>query len=75
MMQNRIELVGMFTAMRELVRAGNFEGLEKVLDAVLEEAQFSKSFEYPYNNFAQFAAFQSSQNEIQATQNKEEANA
>ena len=55
MIMNRIELIGMFTAMKELAKSGNVEGLEKVLDVVLDEAKQAGKFENQYGHFTPLA--------------------
>jgi hypothetical protein len=39
---NRIEIVGMFTALKRLCKSKDFEGIEEIVDAVLDEAQTAK---------------------------------
>jgi hypothetical protein len=39
---NRIEIVGMFTALSRLCEKKDMEGIEKIVNAVLEEAQTTK---------------------------------
>jgi len=39
---NRIELVGLFTAMKSLVKIKQYDELENMIDAVLDEAQLAK---------------------------------
>ena len=39
---NRIEIVGLFTAMKELAKSGNMQGIENIIDAVLNEAVTTK---------------------------------
>ena len=36
---NRIEIVGLFTAMKTLVKKGHVDELEDLIDTVLEEAK------------------------------------
>ena len=39
---NRIEIVGMFTALKALAEKDDIESIKKIIDAVLEEAQYAK---------------------------------
>ena len=36
---NRIEIIGLFTALDELVKEGNIKAVERIVNAVLEEAR------------------------------------
>jgi hypothetical protein len=40
---NRIEIVGMFTALSRLCEKKDMEGIEKIVNAVLDEAKTEKS--------------------------------
>ena len=39
---NRVEIVGLFTALKVLVKEKNMDGIEEIVDAVLDEAQIKK---------------------------------
>ena len=39
---NRIEIVGLFSALKRLCDNKDYEGVEKIVDAVLDEAQYVK---------------------------------
>ena len=39
---HRIEIIGLFTALKSLVKTKQYEEIENVIDAVLEEAQLEK---------------------------------
>ncbi|MDR2559770.1 MAG: hypothetical protein LBC86_09570 [Oscillospiraceae bacterium] len=42
---NRIEIVGMFTALSRLCEKKDMEGIEQIVNAVLEEAKTAKSID------------------------------
>ena len=44
---NRIEVVGLFTALKVLVKEKNMEGIEEIVDAVLNEAVSKKKDNKP----------------------------
>jgi tetrahydromethanopterin S-methyltransferase subunit F len=39
---NRIEIVGLFTAMKELADNGQMDSIKNIINAVLDEAQLAK---------------------------------
>ena len=46
---NRIAIIGLFTALDELIKEGNIKAIDRIVNAVLEEAR-SKKGDRPTKN-------------------------